>query len=425
MLHFNILTLFPELIDNFFKYSILKRAVENNLISYNVINIREFSTNKHKVVDDTPFGGGSGMVLQIEPVYNALSSLTNEEKGSVVILSAKGKLFNQEKAAEFKKNTSITLICGRYEGIDDRVLDFADDEISVGDFVLMGGESAAMIVIEAVSRLVPGVVGKEESVKNESFSDNFVEYPHYTRPRVFKNIEVPDVLLSGNHKEIEKWRKTEKIRTTLNNRSDLIKKRKLPLQKEDIEIIRENLPTKDIFIALVHYPVYNKNREEVATATTNLDIHDIARVSKTYQVKKYFIVTPVEGQKQYIKRIMKHWTDGYGLTYNKNRSKALDLIDIENCLADAVKEAENYTEKEILLVGTSAKYSEKLITIDYLKEMSDNYAILLVFGTGWGLTEEIVEQFDYMLEPIYGLGEFNHLPVRSAISITLDRLLGI
>ena len=426
MIHFNILTLFPELIETLFKCSILKRAVEKGLISYNILNIRDFSKDKHKVVDDTPFGGGFGMVIKPEPVINALRSLTNDtNEGKVIILSAKGKLFNQEIAADIAKNKVVTLICGRYEGIDERVSTFADEEISIGNYVLMGGEVASGVIIEAVSRLIPGIVGKIGSTKDESFSSNFLEYPQYTRPREFEDLKVPDILISGNHKEINEWRNNKKIEITVKNRMDIIKNREVPLKKDEVEKIKKSLPETEIYVALTHYPVYNKKHEIVATATTNMDIHDIARVSKTYNIRKYFIITPVEGQKEYIQRIIKHWKEGYGFIYNKNRAKALNITEITDSLETCKKTISDNTDKELVIVGTSATGNiNKLVTVNKLKKLIKNKALLLIFGTGWGLTEEIIKDFDFMLEPIYGMGDFNHLPVRSAISITLDRILG-
>ncbi len=426
MFHFNVLTIFPEIIDNFLKFSILKRGIESNLISCNILNIRDFAENKHKVVDDTPYGGGLGMVLKPEPIINAISSLTNEKKGKLIILSAKGKLFNSRKALEYSKCDAITLICGRYEGIDQRIIDIADEEISIGDFILMGGEIAASVIIESVSRFIPGVLGKEDSAINESFSGNFLEYPQYTKPKEHNNLSVPEILTSGHHKEIEKWRKTQQLKITLQNRPDLIREREYPLSIEEIKEIKANLPPKEIYVSLIHYPVYNKNGDEVATATTNMDIHDIARASRTYCISKYFIVTPIIDQINYIKRITKHWIEGYGYQYNKNRSEALNTIEIMTTFEECIQNIKDFTTKKLLIVGTSASHSDNnLISFRKLRELAEEYAILLVFGTGWGLSKKLFDRFDYILEPIYGLGEFNHLSVRSAVSIVLDRILKI
>jgi len=423
---FNILSLFPEIFENFFNISLLKKAVENRIISFNLINIRDFSESKHKVVDDTPYGGGCGMVLKVEPIYKALSSLTKDKRGRTILLSAKGEKLTQEKVKALSKEKNITLICGRYEGVDERVTRFIDDELSIGDFVLMGGESAACCLIESICRLLPGVIGKNESTINESYTSNFLEYPHYTKPREFCGLKVPEVLFSGNHKEIDKFRHFMQVKTTFQRRIDLIKNRKEPLSLEDVNIIKEVYKKKkyELFIGLIHYPVLNKNKEEVATAITNLDIHDIARVGKTYEIKKYFIVNPVDEQVDYAKRIINHWREGFGFKYNKNRSTALNIVDFSRTTEECIETVKKLTEKNLLVLGTSAQISKKIISIAKAQKLLEENAILLLFGTGWGLSDKVIEKVDFMLEPLYGLGDFNHLSVRSAVSIILDRLIG-
>ncbi len=425
MFIFNILSIFPEIVECFTKYSIINRAVENKLLKFNFINLRDFCEDKHKQIDDEPYGGGSGMVFKVEPVYKALSSLKTDERGKVVLLSAKGIKFTNHIAKELAKEKALTLICGRYEGIDERIVDFVDYEISIGDYVLMGGEIPASVIIEAVSRLIPGVVGKEDSVKYESFQDIFLEYPHYTRPAEFNGLKVPEVLLSGNHKEIEKWRKTKSIETTLKKRIDLILNRERPLTKDELDIIQNLLKDKyEIYVGLVHYPVYNKKGEIVLTAITNMDIHDISRVSRTYNIKKYFLITPDEEQKAYALRIINHWKEGYGKEFNPTRKEALKVIDITDSIDSAIKKIKSQTDKNLIIIGTTAKRKDSSITISKLKKIAENNAIFLIFGTGWGLTEEVLNKMDYILEPIYGITEFNHLSVRSAVSIIIDRILG-
>jgi len=211
-MRFDILTIFPEMFSSYLNESIIKRAAKRKLIKIVVHDIRKFSKDKHKKVDDIPFGGGAGMVLTPQPLYDAIKHVKKVNKGPVIYLSPKGKLFNQIEAEKFAKKTkSMILICGRYEGIDQRVIDLlVDKEISIGEYVLTGGELAAMIILDSISRLVPGVLGKEASHKEDSFSKSLnrkKEYPHYTRPAIFKNLKVPAVLMSGHHKNIEKWRK--------------------------------------------------------------------------------------------------------------------------------------------------------------------------------------------------------------------------
>ena len=210
-MRFDILTIFPKIFDSYLKESIIKRAIERKLIKIVVHDIRKFSKDRHQKVDDIPFGGGAGMVMSPQPLHNAIKSVKKINKGPIIYLSPKGKEFKQIDAEKFsKKHKEIILLCGRYEGIDQRIIDtMVDLEISVGKYVLTGGELPAMIMIDAISRLISGVLGKKESHLEDSFSKGLKrkkEYPHYTRPAVFKGIKVPEVLMSGNHKEISNWR---------------------------------------------------------------------------------------------------------------------------------------------------------------------------------------------------------------------------
>jgi tRNA (guanine37-N1)-methyltransferase len=217
-----ILTLFPKMIEPIINSSILKRASENSLVEFEVINFRDFSTNKHKTVDDTPYGGGSGMVISVEPIYNALESMSF--RGHKILLSPQGVLFDQEKAKDLSKRDELVFICGHYEGFDERVVEFIDEEVSLGDFVMTGGELAALAMIDATVRLIPGVLGSRESYENDSFYNDYLDYPQYTKPRDFKGMKVPEVLLSGNHQKIDQWRKEMQKKRTQEKRPDLMKK---------------------------------------------------------------------------------------------------------------------------------------------------------------------------------------------------------
>lgn len=220
---FDILTLFPEMFEPI-KQSIIGRASQKNIIEMNIINIRDFSKNKHKKVDDTPYGGGAGMVMMPDVVYDAYTSIQDKENAKVIYLSPKGKVLNQNKVEELSKEEHIILLCGHYEGIDERVLgEIVDEEISIGDYVLTGGELPAMVLIDSVSRYVEGVL-KNESIKEESFSNGLLEYPQYTRPEVFLNKKVPEVLLSGHHENIKKWREEQSLKITKQKRPDLLEK---------------------------------------------------------------------------------------------------------------------------------------------------------------------------------------------------------
>ena len=220
---FDVLTLFPEMFEAL-NESIIGKAKEKNLIQINLINIRDFSKDKHKKVDDTPYGGGAGMVMMPDVVYDAYSAIKDKENAKVIYLSPQGKVLNQEKVKELSKENHLILLCGHYEGIDQRVLDeIVDEEISIGDYVLTGGELPAMVLIDSVSRYVKGVL-KEESVAEESFSNNkLLEYPQYTRPEEFKGKRVPEVLISGHHENIKKWREEKALEVTKKKRPDLLK----------------------------------------------------------------------------------------------------------------------------------------------------------------------------------------------------------
>lgn len=247
-MQFDVLTLFPEMFD-ILNESIIGRAKEKGLINVNLINIRDFSKNKHKKVDDTPYGGGAGMVLQPDVVYDAYKSIIENdeesEKTRVIYMSPQGKKLNQQKVEELSKQEHLILLCGHYEGIDQRVLDtIVDEEISIGDYVLTGGELPAMVLIDSVSRYVEGVL-KDGSTTEESFSQGLLEYPQYTRPEVFEDQQVPEVLRSGNHQMIDKWRREQSLKKTLEKRPDLLKKVELSDEDKNIlEKIKNDVPNQ-------------------------------------------------------------------------------------------------------------------------------------------------------------------------------------
>ena len=219
---FDILTLFPEMFEPL-KHSIIERATKKNLIEINTINIRDFSKDKHKKVDDTPYGGGAGMVMKADVVYDAYKSV-EDKNAKVIFLSPQGNLLNQKKVQELSKEKHLILLCGHYEGIDQRVLDeIVDEEISIGDYVLTGGELPAMVLVDSVSRYVEGVLSKD-STSEESFSNGYLEYSQYTRPEVFLGKKVPEILQSGNHQKIEEWRRNSSLKNTLLKRPDLLSK---------------------------------------------------------------------------------------------------------------------------------------------------------------------------------------------------------
>lgn len=220
---FDVLTLFPAMFDSPFAESILGKAGAKGLIKVQAHNLRDWAEGRHQVTDDTPYGGGDGMVMKPEPVFSALSALKKDRPGAkVLLMTPQGRRFGQREAVALSRESGLIFLCGRYEGVDERIRSFVDDEYSLGDFVLTGGELAAMVMIDAIARLLPGVLGNCGSAAGDSFSDGLLEFPHYTRPAEFQGMRVPDVLLSGNHAEIARWRRREQLRRTLRRRPDLL-----------------------------------------------------------------------------------------------------------------------------------------------------------------------------------------------------------
>ncbi|WP_423801686.1 tRNA (guanosine(37)-N1)-methyltransferase TrmD [Neobacillus sp. SAB-20_R2A] len=244
MMQIDILTLFPEMFTGVLGSSILSKAAEKSAVQYNVVNFREFSDNKHSSVDDYPYGGGAGMVLKPQPIFDAVASLTEQANSSrprIILLCPQGERYSQRKAEELAGEEHLIFICGHYEGYDERIREYlVTDEISIGDYVLTGGELGAMVVIDSVVRLLPEVLGNQESHMKDSFSTGLLEHPHYTRPADFRGMKVPDTLLSGNHKLIEEWRNKETLRRTLLRRPDLFEKVELtPEQQKWLEEVKK------------------------------------------------------------------------------------------------------------------------------------------------------------------------------------------
>jgi tRNA (guanine37-N1)-methyltransferase len=423
MLNFTIVTLFPAMFESPLNHSILKKAQEKGLISIVLVNPRDYTTDRHRITDDYPYGGGQGMVMKPEPLVAAIEGVKiRMPRAKVILLSPQGRVFNQASAAELAKEEELVLICGRYEGVDERVKDFIDDEISIGDYTISGGEPAATVVIDAVSRLVPGVLGNARSAGDESFSNGLLEYPQYTRPEEFRGAKVPEALLSGDHERIRQWRRQMSVRQTQKRRPDLIGR--VDLSPEEKELIcNQRAP---VYVALLHYPVYDKNRQIVTTAVTNMDIHDIARSGRTYGIKGFFVVIPVKALQRLALKIIDHWERGYGSQYNVTRKEALALARVKDTLNDVLIDLEQEYGVKPRIVVTSARPGGRRTSFAQLQDMLINttHPFLIIFGTGWGLTETIISQSDYVLEALEGWTDYNHLSVRSAAAIILDRLLG-
>lgn len=243
MVDIRILTIFPGIFDSFLRYGNPARAREAGLLNVETVDLRDFTTDRHRSTDDYPYGGGTGMVMKPEPIVRAVRHLRETLKNPrVVLMTPAGRLFNQTVAEELAQVDDIAIVCGRYEGTDERITAFVDDEISIGDYVLSGGETAAMVVVDAISRLIPGVLGADSHIEGESFYAGLLEYPQYTRPRVFEGMEVPEVLLEGHHLKIRRWRKKQALSRTLKRRPDLLRGRIPDAEEEELleEIRSEN-----------------------------------------------------------------------------------------------------------------------------------------------------------------------------------------
>ncbi len=412
----DVLTIFPSLFDSFLNESLLKKAIEKGIVDVRVHDLREYSCNKHKKVDDAPFGGGAGMVMTPQPIADAINALKGEAlkkegRSKTVLLDPGGKRFDQKLAKELSTFDRLILICGRYEGVDERIAEnFADEVISIGDFILSGGEVAAMAVTEAVFRLLPGAIGNVESLEDESFERGFLEYPQYTRPEDFRGFKAPEVLLSGHHENIEKWRRQKALEKTARIRPDL-----LPDIAADIKFS----------IALVHYPVAGKSGNEMTSSVTTIDVHDLARIGKTFGAKTVYIVTPIEDQQRLVERIRMHWATEERLQQtDARRAAALDTIKVVSSMDEIIEGAKG---KRIKLLATSATAMENAVSpAEWRKIAAHNPADewVIVFGTAYGLGKSLVEKADSRLLPITGASEFNHLPVRAASAIILNSLIG-
>ena len=427
---FDIVTLFPEYFESPLRVGLLGKALERGLIKVRLHNLRDFATDKHRTVDDKPFGGGEGMLLMPEPLYRAIETLKKEgPEPRVIYLSPQGRLFNHEVARELRAKNRLILICGRYEGIDERIRRyFIDDEISIGDYVLFGGEAAALVLVETVARLVPGVVGCEDSVKRDSFAEGLLKHPQYTRPRDFMGYRVPEVLLSGDHARIERFRREESLRITLERRPELLAR--ASLTEEDRAFLerlkREKARKTKVYAALLHYPVLNKEGRRIASSFTNLDLHDLARVARTYGLKAYFMVQPLSDQRAIMEEVLRFWISGPGAKHNPDRREALRLVRVVRSLEEALEEIRHREGRDPVILATDARALRRTIPYGKAREIIfSGEPVLVLFGTAWGLAEEVLDKSHYLLLPIPGrLDDYNHLSVRSAASIIIDRLLG-
>ena len=424
----DILTLFPEMFAPL-DHSMIKRGREAGLLDIRVTNIRDFATDKHQTTDERLYGGGSGMVLKPDVLAAATRAVAACERPRIVVTSPAGRPFDQALAREFAAAEQLIIVCGHYEGVDQRYIDaFATDIVSVGDFVLTGGEIPALAITDCVSRLIPGVLGDERAAEEESFSAGLLEYPQYTRPPVFEGAEVPAVLQEGDHAKIAAWRRQRSIETTFRFRPELLSS--APLTEADAAFLGELRKAEEkpfhLYVALLHYPVYDKKRHVINTSLTNLDLHDISRAAATYALAGYYLVQPLDGQRELIAQLIDHWQTGFGHKYNPDRETALALAKAVPYLEDATADIAEREGRPPRLIATGAGLDHDLTPCPEMRRIMEREGgpYLLLLGTGWGLTKDVIDGADFRLPPIYGREGYNHLSVRSAASIIIDRLLG-
>lgn len=432
MPRFHLLSLFPEFFDSPLRTALMGRAREAGLVDFSFHNPRDFSTHKHRHVDDRPYGGGPGMVMLGEPLACALRSI--ERPGRMLLMAPGGRPLTQALVRELAREADLTLVCGRYEGLDARLQElFPLEPVSVGEAVLNGGETAALAVIEAVSRLTPGFMGKEESGEEESFSHGLLEYPHYTRPETLEGLPVPPVLLGGDHGRIARWRREASLRATLEIRPDLLDE--APLTHEDalaLAAMPRERPGRNLSFCLLHYPVLLGEKNSGASSLTNLDIHDIARISRSYAMGPFYAVTPLRDQLRVLEEILRHWTRGPGGAGNADRAQALALVRPALSLKEAAAHLEAQNGAPPRLVASSAVWPGKvggrapdlrLVTPRQVRDWCREGPVMLCLGTAQGLAPEALEQCHGVLRPVRFLG-YNHLSVRGAAAILADRILG-
>lgn len=426
-MRFHLVTLFPEFFASPLATGLMGRAREAGVVEVSFHDPRAFSEDRHHHVDDRPYGGGPGMVLQPGPVAAAVRGI--DRPGRILFLTPGGRPFTQALARDWAQEEDLTLICGRYEGLDARLAEILPlTPVSVGDAVLNGGEVAALAVMEAVGRLVPGFMGKEASGEEESFSAGILEYPHYTRPEVFEGHAVPDILRNGDHARIARWRRSEALAATLRWRPDLLDS--APLSHTDaafLATLPRERPGRNLSFCLLHYPVLLEGKKCGASSLTNLDVHDIARISRSYGMGPFYVVTPLEDQLRLLGAILSHW-QGRESPARQDRSRALSLVTGVRSLEEAVALATERAGVAPRLVATSAAWPAKKnaappLAPAMVRQWCREGPVLLLLGTARGLAPEVAALCDGRLRPLRFLGE-NHLSVRSAAAILADRILG-
>jgi len=428
-MNISIISVFSELYTPFLATSLIKRAIEKKIVSIDVDQFFSFVSPKERI-DAPTFGHGPGMLIKPDVVERAIEAKDAAYGPAFkIFFSPQGKKLDQclvrEIAKKAQEKGHMMLLPARYEGMDARVEErYADMVVSVGDFVLMGGDTAALMLLEAFLRLVPGVVGKQESVEEESFSGPFVEYPHYTEPVSWQGKEVPEVNRSGNHAAMREWRLQESAKRSVLGHFDWL--RSYTLTENERQLVRSYIPSH--YVALMHYDVLISDKKVPGTTSvTSIDIHDISRTSSTYGIRQCFMVTPLEDQQKIVQRFLDFWMTE-GVSYNIQRHEAVRNAVVAGSLEEAIAVIEQKEGVRPVVIATSAReiaHPNIINFDDQAKVWQLGRPVLFVFGTGRGLTDDRLAQSDFLLKPVKSLTDYNHLSVRSAVAIILDRWLGI
>lgn len=424
MPHFHIISLFPEFFTSPLAVSLMGRAIANGTVHVDFLSPRDFSGNRQHSIDAAPYGGGAGMVMQAAPVWRAIKAI--ERPGRIICLSPAGKPLTVALARELAQEEDITLVCGRYEGIDARLMEALPiEEISLCDAVLNGGETAALALMECVCRFAPGFLGAPASLRDESFANGLLEYPQYTRPEIWGSLQAPGILLSGHEAKIRQWRRRQALAKTLAARPELL--RDAPLEREDAEWLAAQprlCPGRNLSFCLAHYPVWLEKGRIGASSLTNLDVHDIARVAKSYGMAAFYVLTPLEQQLCLLRKILAHWL----AAEHTDRAAALELVrpcaSFEQMDADA---AAMHGIKPAYVAASAQwprdKNAPAPLAPAAIRAMLARRPVIICLGTARGLAPEFLRRCDGQMRPLRFLDD-NHLSVRGAAAILADRILG-
>ncbi|MBU1007971.1 tRNA (guanosine(37)-N1)-methyltransferase TrmD [Candidatus Dependentiae bacterium] len=436
----SIITVFPELYEQFLNTSLIKRAQEKRIISFNLVKLSDLCQPKERI-DEPVCGPGTGMIIKPNLIDKAIEACEKQygpgykiffspqgEKLSQKLLQKKAQLFLKEQSSHDSQTNSqdhLVLVCSRYEGIDERVTTFyADETISIGDYILMGGDLPAQVFLEGFLRLIPDVVGKEASIEDESFSGPLLDYPEYGLPKVWNNLEIPEIVLSGNHAAIDQWRRDQACKKTVLERFDWF--RSSEPSQEIIQNCAKSIPPH--YVAIMHTDIVIKGDRVGHSSVTSLDLHDTARSCATYGIKNMFMVSPLKDQQSIMRDLLDFWMSDEGKSYNLSRHTAVSHVVPTDSLAQTIEFIEKREGKKPLVITTSAKQHDHPKVIDYFSQKTvwkQGRPVLFIFGTGQGLADHIIDKSDLLLVPIKGLTGYKHLSVRSAIAIILDRWLGL